>query len=697
MKKTIGLFLLCAAGLLAQQRDDLIPFLALMQASNETPALADTSSANALIWLHVVSDGHGNALYGAVDFNITAKFSGAVTVTGLHIHSGTAGSAGPIVIPTDVNGANSVAVDASGSVTIRKQVPFPQVAPAVTLATIQDMVANPQNYYVNIHTTENPNGAMRGQLMKADATLLMALMSPKNEVPPTPVTASGVASVVLLRGRDAAGNVGAAEAIFNLQYTGFDAGTVFTGFHIHNGIAGTNGPVIINTGIASGAKSVTVDPTGAGNLNYEVPMSPLDPNYSTEVATVNGLFSNPQNYYINIHTTAYPGGVMRDQLRNTEMGSFQVNLQPGNETPPITGLPATGQSEIVLGLLRNADGSIAAGTVLFDIDYRGFPAGTIINGLHIHQAAAGVAGPVVISSGLDNLANKITSDTGNGDAFRIVTVADAAGVAALNGIVQNPAAYYVNMHTTVNPGGAMRDQLGSALAKPAVGGIAAVSSTVSAAAPGSIISIYGTNLAGFTSDLSGFNQLAALPNTMNGVTVTVGGVKAPVYFVSPGQLNVQTPFEVTAGPQPVVVTTSAGSSAPTSLTVSAGAPSIFILDSNGTGAIVKNADFSVVTPLNPVKPGDTIVIYSTGLGQTTPAGQTGTLLQPPAGGFNNTAPVVVTIGGQNAPVVYSIASPGFAGLYQTAVTVPNLQPGTVKLILSEGTAASNSVGITIGQ
>jgi uncharacterized protein (TIGR03437 family) len=183
---------------------------------------------------------------------------------------------------------------------------------------------------------------------------------------------------------------------------------------------------------------------------------------------------------------------------------------------------------------------------------------------------------------------------------------------------------------------------------------------------------------------------------MNGVSVTIGGVRAPFYAVTPNQINVQVPFEVTAGSQSVVVTTSNGASAAFNVTVAAVAPSIFILDTAGTGAIVKNADFSLITANNRARAGDTIVIYSTGLGQTTPAVATGALAVPPTGGFNNTGTVTVTIGGANAPVVYSIAAPGFAGLYQTAVTVPSgLTGSSAPVILRSGTTASNSVSLAI--
>ena len=521
---------------------------------------------------------------GSVDFDVSTKFSSAVTVTGLHIHNGPAGVSAGIVIPTDFSATNTLAIDATGRTRIQKQVLFP--AANVLLSTITDLLVNPQGYYVNIHTTDRGGGAMRGQLLPTDMKVLMGLMKSSNEVPPTGVAASGVASVVMLRGRDTTGAVAAASALFNLDYTGFDAaaGTSFTGFHIHSQTAGNNGSVVINTGIGAGAASVPVDPSGSGNLSYVVNMSPLDASWATagingELNTVNSLFTTPENQYINAHTNTFGGGVIRDQLRSTEKLNFQVTMLPANEVPPVAGLTATGPSSVSIYVLRNPDGSVAAGTVLFDVNFIGFPAPTTFTGLHIHNAGPGATAGVIFPAGLDAAANKVVSDTGTGNIYRLVNVTNTATLdrlAILNQLVQNPNGYYLNLHTTVNGGGAMREQLTPALTKPAITGIAAVASTLTTVAPGSIISIYGTGLAPVTSALDGFAGISALTTSINGVSVTVGGVKAPFYFVSPLQMNVQVPFEVAAGPQPVVVTTAGGVSTAFTLTVATAAPSIFV-------------------------------------------------------------------------------------------------------------------------
>jgi uncharacterized protein (TIGR03437 family) len=697
MKNTVVCcgFLLLSALASTAQTAETIPFLELMQAGNEVPAINDTSSGNVIVWVHVLRDASGNVVSGSVDFDISTRFSSAVTITGLHIHNGAAGVNGPIVIPTDVNGTDkSIAVDGAGRVRIQKQVQFPSSSPAIAVSTITDLLANPESYYVNIHTTVNGGGAMRGQLMRAESRVFSGLMQTANEIPPVPAKGSAVGNVMLLRGQNSAGNR-LATAIFNVDYAGVDPGTIFTGLHIHNGVSTVNGPVIINTGL-SGTNTVTVDSTGGGNINIPVFMSPLDASFATELATVDSLYTDPRNQYINIHTTVFSGGMMRDQMRNTEAVTFKVTMKPDNEVPPVTGLTATSPAAVTAYVARDATGAPVGGAVLYDVDYRGFPPSTTFTGLHIHRGAAGANGSIVIQSGVDANAGKVLSDTGGGNIYRLFNVSDSTGLTALNDLLVNPNAFYVNIHTTVNPGGSMREQLMPALGKPAITGAAANASTITTVAPGSVMAIYGTNLAPFLSDLSGFTGMSALATSVNGVSVTVGGAKAPLYAVSPGQINAQVPFETAAGTQPVVVTNSAGASASFNATVAAVAPSIFLVDSAGTGAIVKNADFSLITAQNRARAGDVIVIYSTGLGQTTPAATTGALLVPPSGGFNNTGTVTVTMGGINAPVVYSIGSPGYAGLYQTAVTVPSgLTGSSVPLVLRSGTTASNTVNVAV--
>jgi hypothetical protein len=434
-----------------------VPFLGNMLPANETPPTSINSSATAIILVHEVLDSATGVLKsGSVEFTVFCKFPAANTVTGLHIHKGAAGVAGGIVIPTDVNATtNAITVDATGASTINKQVQFGTAAGQPDVAIIADLLANPANYYVNIHTTDFPSGAMRSQLLPATGTVLMAQMSPANEVPPIANSkASAIASVHVLRAQDSGGNLLAGVVTFDANYTGFPDPTTLTGFHIHGpvGPAGVNAGVVINTGIGAGAASVQTGPGGAGNLHYDVVLTPGN---AAQTAVVNGLFTNPTACcYINIHNTVNPGGEIRDQLRTTDFANIQVTMQPGNETPPIVGLNASAPAAVSIYTIRNADGSVAAGTTNFDVNAR-FPAAINFTGLHIHNGPAGVAGPVTVPTNLSGT-NSVSTDTGNVNINRWVTSGDNAGVATLNGLLANPSTAYVNLHTTDNPGGAVR-------------------------------------------------------------------------------------------------------------------------------------------------------------------------------------------------------------------------------------------------
>jgi uncharacterized protein (TIGR03437 family) len=112
------------------------------------------------------------------------------------------------------------------------------------------------------------------------------------------------------------------------------------------------------------------------------------------------------------------------------------------------------------------------------------------------------------------------------------------------------------------------------------------------------------------------------------------------------------------------------------------------------GLVLKNADFSLVRPDNPAAAGDILLIYSTGLGQTTPPQETGKPV--PQSPFAKTGDVIVTIGGGIADVFYSLASPGFVGLYQTAVRMPaGVTAGNAGVTLKMGSASSNTVMIAV--
>ena len=680
--------LLCATALFADTAE-IAYFRAVMLPSNEVPPTPVAATGNATVITHVVRDDTGKIISGTIDFNVNYAFPGETTFTGLHVHAAAAGVNGGIVLrpEPDVTAAAPVITQSgAGNITRSGSVlPTNQAG----LDALAGLLRDPSQYYANLHTTVNPGGAIRGQLQRADVTVLMGIQSPANEVPAIDNPATGVSQIVVIATRNAAGAFTSGQVIFDTNYN-FGKQTTISGYHIHAGPGGANAGVTINTGINGTTAAVITDATGVGSLQRTVE---VDLNRPEQLATLDGLFTHPKDYYVNMHTLEFPNGLIRDQLRTTDLLTFKVNLSPANETPPITGLDATAPSQVLIRTVRAEDGTVLAGSTAFDVNFR-FPAARVeFVGLHVHDGAAGVAGPVRLNS-LITSANSVVSESGFGNIYKFSTVNDTAGVATLNSLVQNPERHYLNLHTTVNASGAVRAPLAAAnTTLPIItsGGNAANGGS---SAPAGLISIYGTNLAKVTTDLAGW-QGRSLPTSYNGVRATIGGRNAPfINYVSPTQLNLQVPVDVAAGPQPVIVTTPNGASAAFNVTIGAVAPAVFADLANSARGVVTHQNFTLVGPDSPARAGEALIIWATGLGQTTPALATGVAATfPPQ---SDTTQATVSIGGQDARVIYSIASPSFAGLYQIAVTMPSgVAAGTAPVIVRMGSVASAPVNIAV--
>lgn len=145
---------------------------------------------------------------------------------------------------------------------------------------------------------------------------------------------------------------------------------------------------------------------------------------------------------------------------------------------------------------------------------------------------------------------------------------------------------------------------------------AAGSTPQAGVAPGSIVTIFGQNLAASTA----VGPASPLVQTLGGVTVTAGGSLLPLFFVSPTQINVQLPPAFPLGP--ATLTVSATGQAPVSadFTVVQDAPGLFQQTVNGQNyALVVHPDGSLVTPSAPAQQGESLTLYGTGFGSTDPA------------------------------------------------------------------------------
>jgi adhesin/invasin len=236
----------------------------------------------------------------------------------------------------------------------------------------------------------------------------------------------------------------------------------------------------------------------------------------------------------------------------------------------------------------------------------------------------------------------------------------------------------------------------------AAGGVlnAASYSLQTPVAPGTIVSIFGSNL----TDASGVLQAQGfpLPTELGGTSVTIGGEAVPLLVVTSGQINAMLPFDLAVNTSvPVVVTRHNAVSAPQPVSMVSSQPGMFTQSANGQGAgivVIVHADGSQVVAgsANPAKAGDVLVIYCAGLGDVTPRLSAGTPA-PPSPLSKTIDPVTVTIGGVSGAVFFAGPSPGFTGLYQVNATVPSgiAASQTAPLVLSQGGRASATVTIPI--
>jgi uncharacterized protein (TIGR03437 family) len=216
--------------------------------------------------------------------------------------------------------------------------------------------------------------------------------------------------------------------------------------------------------------------------------------------------------------------------------------------------------------------------------------------------------------------------------------------------------------------------------------------------PGEIVALFGTNI-GPPLPGASFQVVGGLiDKSLGGVQVLFDGVPAPLLFVSAGQVNAIVPYGVT-GSTAVQLTYQNTASNTLTLAVQATTPGVLTLDNSGSGggAIqnLVNQNLSTNTPANPAAPGSVVVIYCVGGGVTNPPSVDASVVAVPAPVL--TQPVTVSIGGMNAPVLYSGAVPySVAGLTQINATVPAglSAGGLLPVVVRIGNQQSQS-GVTI--
>jgi aldose sugar dehydrogenase len=378
-------------------------------------------------------DGSGTATItldpsqGEVCFELTVS-NIELPATAAHIHEAPVGEAGDVVVPL------TPAPDASGSSS--------GCISNVDRALTQNIIQNPEQYYVNVHNAEFSDGAVRGQLTPVgnggggdDSEVeFEATLTGDQEVPPVDTTMRGDAEIEVENNR----------LEFELRVSN-NTNEIFAA-HIHCAPPSESGPI----GVTLFMGTFTEERGLLAQGNITAP----DANNECGWTDVDNIIAAIEsgNTYVNVHTTEESGGFPSGEIRgnlildddddgedddNGNGGrTFSTEMSGAAEVPGPGDTDGSGTAS-----LRFNPGQ---GEVCFEL--------TVANILlpataaHIHEAPVGEAGDVVVP---------LTPPDASGSSSGCVS----ADPALIEAIMQNPEGYYVNVHNEEFPDGAVRGQL----------------------------------------------------------------------------------------------------------------------------------------------------------------------------------------------------------------------------------------------
>jgi uncharacterized protein (TIGR03437 family) len=221
------------------------------------------------------------------------------------------------------------------------------------------------------------------------------------------------------------------------------------------------------------------------------------------------------------------------------------------------------------------------------------------------------------------------------------------------------------------------------------GGVVNTFSSLPVIVPGALISIYGTNLASGEARATA----APLPDGLNGTSVSINGMAARLLFVSSTQINAQAPWETATGRAAVVVRSGSRESAAVQVDIAAIAPGVLATD--GGGALAVNYPGGTLnSALNPVRAGEYVVVYLTGQGRLDPPVASGA--ESPADPLSlPLAAVAAKLGGKPVEVAFAGMAPGYVGLLQVNLLVPDVPAGEQALDVTVGDVQANTTALWV--
>ena len=197
----------------------------------------------------------------------------------------------------------------------------------------------------------------------AETAYFRGVMLPTNEVPAVPFNATGTATLIAHVVRDATGQIVSGSVDFQVKAS-LPSAITATGLHIHNGPAGQNAGVVINTGLGAGANSLSL----ASGAQYVVRQANVLATDTNGVAALRGMFQDPSQYYVNMHSTDFGGGFMRGQLQRAQVRVFMGFMSPANEVPS-PAVNGSGVAQAVAIATRDSAGKLTSGEVYLGMTY----------------------------------------------------------------------------------------------------------------------------------------------------------------------------------------------------------------------------------------------------------------------------------------------------------------------------------------
>lgn len=512
----------------------------------------------------------GNITPGGLSFQISFTLSGNITITGVRLQEGASLTTSATVINANLATPQTFA-DGKGHFTVN--------ASNVTAEALRRLRFNPSGFYISLLTTANPEEALRGQLARLDETLSLGAYLEFATAP----LGLGAAGVAIRLRRDGEQRIlgGAMELFVGVPLYVFDfvdASEVrITGLQIRAGMRrDETGPLLLDLGIPADEPLVFplqdgLSPVPTAIVNFRRFISDV----SAEV--INKLLANPQGFYVSVPTNVRlrppspPGNEFRGQF------NFLSFYNP---------LP--------LPLLRiSAEAGATPGTVTITAaDPRlgeFFAPAIVINDVRVNASQLSFDRPL-----------------GRLTATIPAPATDTFTVAISEGENRRIEGGYL----TVVPAARQNTIVPVTVEAAAYSGIVA---------PESIATVFGTKLATSTAAATTF----PLPERLKGTTVYIGGVLAPLFFVSPEQINLQIPPGVLPGRASVVIVAGDGTVSTGSVNIVVAAPALFTTRADGTGAPAAVASATGVvfdlpvgnsdgTP-RPLDAGNFVALFGTGV------------------------------------------------------------------------------------